>query len=65
MIDFAVAQFHKTVEFQNSGDDGGVPADKTKHREDHQDYDKHDGPHKTRWLVVKSSTFVTRRLASD
>jgi hypothetical protein len=33
-------------QFQNSVDDSGVPADKTKHREDHQDYDKHDGPHK-------------------
>jgi hypothetical protein len=33
-------------QFQNSVDDSGVPADKTKHREDHHDYDQHDGPQK-------------------
>lgn len=33
-------------QFQNSVDDRRVPADKTKHREDDQDYDKHDGPQK-------------------
>jgi hypothetical protein len=29
--------------FQNSVDDRGIPAEKTKHREHHQDDDKHDG----------------------
>lgn len=31
-------------QFQNSVDDSGVPAEKTKQREEHQDYDKHDRP---------------------
>jgi hypothetical protein len=48
-------------QFQNSVDGGG-PAEKTKHREDHQDYDKHDGPHKDP-LACKISCISASRMA--